>query len=502
MLYLLIKYTTLFLALNGNSNYPESGARKPNILFVIADDQSYPHASAYGSKMVSTPAFDYVAKQGSLFKNAYVTSPGCSPSRASILTGLYPWQVEEAGSHASSFSSKYICFPDMLKNAGYHIGYTGKGWAPGSWEVSGRKYNPAGPEYNSQTLNPPYSGISKIDYTSNFKQFLKERKEGQPFYFWMGTHEPHRPFENKAWMKQGYSLAQAQVPGFLPNNDTIKSDLLDYATEIGWFDSHLMNCINELKRIGEFDNTIIIVTADNGMSFPYAKANCTDAGIHVPLAICWGKKLRRDQVIEALVSSIDIAPTILAAVGLKAGKSMGGQSLLPLLNGNVKDYKSDVVYAGRERHSFSRYNNLGYPMRSVRWKNFLLVRNFHPERWPAGDPQEITKDGALNDAYYDIDDAPSKQYLIDHRQDPEITEYFKLAVGKRPEYELYDLKKDIDCRHNVAGEASYASVFASMKKKLNNKLVATKDTRIGKDPEVWETYPRLEGKMRNFPKDN
>ncbi|MGN6294527.1 MAG: sulfatase family protein [Chitinophagaceae bacterium] len=481
---------------------PIKETTRPNILFVISDDQSYPHSSIYGSRMVSTPGFDFVAKQGALFTKTYVTSPGCSPSRASILSGLYPWQVEEAGSHASSFSSKYTCFPDILKAAGYKIGYTGKGWGPGNWEVSGRSYNPAGPEYNKLTLTPPYKGISKIDYTGNFKQFLGERKKGEPFYFWVGTNEPHRPFERNAWIKAGYSLQNTQLPGFLPDNDSIRSDLQDYAVEISWFDTHLMNCINELKRIGELDNTIIIVTSDNGMSFPYAKANCTDAGIHVPLAICWGNRIKPNQVIETLVSTIDLAPTIISGVGLKADKTLSGQSLWPLLTGKPNDYKEDAVYAGRERHSFSRYNNLGYPMRSMRWNDMLLVHNFHPERWPAGDPMEISKDGTLELAYFDIDDAPSKKYLIDHRDELPIAPYFKAAMEKRPAYELYDLKKDVSCMHNLAGDPSYAGVLEKMKQKLSDKLRSTKDTRIGNDPEVWETYPRLEGKMRKFPSYN
>lgn len=121
---------------------------RPNILFVISDDQSYPHASAYGSPIAKTPAFDFIARNGWLFNNAFVTSPGSSPSRASILTGLYPWQIAEAGTHASSFPAEYKCFPDILAEAGYHVGCTGKGWGPGDWKISGRKHNPAGPEYN------------------------------------------------------------------------------------------------------------------------------------------------------------------------------------------------------------------------------------------------------------------------------------------------------------------------------------------------------------------
>lgn len=496
------KYLFLILSISFISLLPGNvfGLR-PNILFVISDDQSFPHASAYGSKMVSTPAFDRIANHGVLFTHAYVTSPGCSPSRASILTGLYPWQLEEAGSHASSFSTKYTCFPDILLDAGYDIGYTGKGWAPGNWEISGRPYNPAGKEFNTKTLVPPYSGISKIDYTANFKDFLSKRTAGKPFYFWMGTQEPHRPFDDNAWINSGFLLSKALVPGFLPNNETMRKDLMNYAAEITWFDKHLMNCIDELERIGEFENTIIIVTSDNGMAFPYAKANCTDAGIHVPLSICWGKKIRPQQVVQNLVSLVDIAPTILEATGLKPVQKLSGESLLGLLSGKQKSYRRDAVYAGRERHSFSRYNNMGYPMRSIRWGNYLLVRNFHPERWPAGDPKEITENGKLRDAFYDIDDAPSKQFLIDHKSNTDIASYFDLATQKRPEYELYDLKKDIACINNVANERSYAKTLTRMKKMLDNKLIQTKDSRMG-NPEVWETYPRLEGRSRVFPENN
>ena len=184
----------------GNSTPPPSvtpdPSSMPNILFVIADDQSYPHTSVYGCQMVSTPGFDRVARAGALFTNHYVTSPGSSPSRASILTGLYPWQIEEAGTHASSFPAKYPCFPETLQGAGYFIGYTGKGWSPGKWDVSGRPFNPAGPAYNDKKLTPPYSGISKTDYAENFKAFLKEREEGQPFCFWLGGNEPHRAYQS------------------------------------------------------------------------------------------------------------------------------------------------------------------------------------------------------------------------------------------------------------------------------------------------------------------
>jgi uncharacterized sulfatase len=192
-------------------------AQKPNILLAIADDQSYPHTSIYGTAGVKTPAFDRVAREGVLFKNAFVQSPGCSPSRAALLTGRYPWQVEHAGTHASYFSTKYVVYPDILENEGYFVGFTGKGWGPGDWASSGRTRNPAGPEFNERTLDPPANGISNIDYVGNFEEFLEERPAESPFCFWYGGKEPHRSYEEGSGLAKGKTLEEASVPGFLPD---------------------------------------------------------------------------------------------------------------------------------------------------------------------------------------------------------------------------------------------------------------------------------------------
>jgi uncharacterized sulfatase len=262
-----------------------------------------------------------------------------------------------------------------------------------------------------------------------------------------------------------------------------------------------MNCIEELRRIGELDNTIIIVTSDNGMSFPHAKANCYDDGIHVPLAICWGNNIKGNQVIDALVSAIHIAPTIFDLTDVKIAHPLSGTSLRPLMQGKKKDYKIEAVFAGRERHSYSRYDNLGYPVRAIRWGDFLLVHNFKPYLYPAGDPKTINEQGALENAYYDIDDCPSKTFIIENSENQDIKPYFDAAVAKRPEFELFDLKKDRHCMNNVAANKKYEQILAKMEKMLHEKLVETNDSRIGSNPDIWESYPRLEGKMRNFPEE-
>jgi uncharacterized sulfatase len=501
-----IKYTTFLFPAIGLGMPSCAGIplqeTKPNILFIIADDISYPYMSAYGSKMVSTPGFDYIASRGTLFGNAYVTSPGSSPSRASMLTGLYPWQLEEAGTHASSFPAQYETYPDILANIGYHIGYTGKAWLPGDWQISGRKHNPAGIEYNEHRLEPPYTGISRIDYTANFKAFLDEREEGQPFCFWLGTLEPHRPFEKDSWKKAGLSLADAEVPDFLPDTEAIRGDLLDFAVEIAWLDAHITNSINILKEIGEFDNTIIIVTGDNGMAFPRAKANLYNAGINVPLAICWGDNIKPHQVTEALVSLVDIFPTLMEAVGIETNTKYSGKSLLPLLKGSETNHFHQAIFAGRERHSHARHDNKGYPMRAVRTDDFMLIHNFHPDRFPAGDPQEILENGTLGEmhqAYTDIDASPSKDELLNNRTNPLIEKYFLAATAKRPEFELFCMKTDRNCMNNLAANPDYAETLAEMKKILHNKLRETNDPRMGDNPDIWETYPRLVGRSRAFP---
>ena len=122
-------------------------AKRPNILSVISDDQSYPHASAYGCRGIRTPGFARVAKRGVLFRTCIAGSPGCSPSRATVLTGRYHWMLEHAGTHASKFDSKYATFPDLLEKAGYWVGYTGKGWGPGNYRDGGFARNPAGPVF-------------------------------------------------------------------------------------------------------------------------------------------------------------------------------------------------------------------------------------------------------------------------------------------------------------------------------------------------------------------
>ena len=453
----------------------ETVAKRPNILFAIADDQSWAHTQAF-SNLIKRPAYDRVAAKGVVFENAYCAAPQCSPSRAALLTGRNIWQLEEAGVHASYFPKKFQCYPELLQQVGYHVGYTGKGWGPGDYLTSGRTLNPAGQRWSKRTNKVPAKGISRTDYAANFSDFFAARKEGEPFCFWYGAHEPHRAYEFMSGAKAGEkSISDVNVPSFMPDNETVRHDILDYVYEIEWFDTHLGRILDMLEKAGELDNTLIIVTADNGMPFPRAKANVYEFGTHVPLVMCWGNEFKQAR-IKNPVSLISIAPTILEAAGVEKPETVEAISLMPVLLG-VK-LNMPPVFTGRERHTHARENNWTYPCRAVRSGNLMLIRNFKPERWPAGNP-----DG--KGGYYDIDGCPSKGEVLKHEK------FKQLAVGKRPEFELYDVVKDPCCLKNLAGNKEFTPELEKMTKLLMSTLKEQGDPRLHDRGDIFESYPRV-----------
>ena len=264
----------------------------------IADDWSYGHAGAYGCRWIKTPAFDRVASEGVLFRNAFTNNPKCSPCRASFLTGRNSWQLDEACNHFGVFPARWPVYPDLLEQAGYLVGFTGKGWGPGDFRSGGFKRNPAGPEFNRRSLRPPHRGVAAADYAGNFGDFLSGRKPGQPFCFWFGGHEPHRDYEDGVGRRSGKDPRSVVLPAYYPDSDLIRNDMLDYAVEVEWFDAMLGRIIAKLEEIGELDDTLILVTSDHGMPFPRVKGQIYEQGVHLPLAVRWGRRAgkgRRDR---------------------------------------------------------------------------------------------------------------------------------------------------------------------------------------------------------------
>jgi N-sulfoglucosamine sulfohydrolase len=438
--------------------------KQPNILFAISDDQSYLHTSAAGCRAVSTPTFDRVARSGIRFTHSFCSSPSCTPSRGAILTGQHFWRLEEGGNLWSSLPTKFSVYPEMLEAAGYHIGLQGKGWGPGDFKAGGRTRNPAGPNYK------------------DFKTFFDSRPQDKPFCFWFGSTDPHRPYDKGAGQKAGIKLDDIEVPPWLPDNPTIREDLADYLSEIQRFDRDVGAILSIIEKAGELENTLIVITSDNGMPFPRAKTNLYDSGTRMPLAVSWPAAIPGGRVVDDFVSHTDFAPTFLEAAGLPVPASMTGRSLLPLLKskgaGQVEKAR-DHVFTGRERHTQMRAGGVGYPMRAVRTREFLYIRNYEPDRWPSGDPPH----------FGDIDNGLSKEFVATHIDGPEYAKFYQLACAKRPSEELYDLRQDPAQQVNVASVTKYAVNKQKMAKMLHDYLARMDDPRGTGSKVVWDTSP-------------
>lgn len=459
---------------------PPQAPKRPNILLVIADDWSANHAGAYGCRWIRTPNFDRVAKEGVLFANAFTNNPKCSPCRASLLTGRNTWQLEEAMCHNGVFPAKWPVYPDVLEKAGYLVGHTGKGWGPGDFKAGGFKRNPAGPGYQQFKEKPPLQGMGNTDLARNFDAFLKAREPGQPFCFWVGSHEPHRAYEEGSGRRAGRDLASVVLPAYYPDSDTIRSDLLDYAMEVERFDAELGKVLDRLEKTGEIDDTLILVTSDHGMPFPRVKGQIYEAGFHLPLAVRWGRHVKPGRVVEDFVNVRDFAPTFLEAAGVEAPGSMTGRSFLDVLrseaSGKVAPTRNRMV-VGKERHDLGRPNDQGYPVRALRTPEYLYVVNYEPDRWPVGNPET---------SYPNCDNGPTKT-LITFRFD----DYYRLCFGKRPAEELYRVGTDPDCVKNLVADPALREVKAGLRAEMESLLRKDEDPRMFGRGEVFESYKYL-----------
>jgi uncharacterized sulfatase len=238
------------------------------------------------------------------------------------------------------------------------------------------------------------------------------------------------------------------------------------------------------------------------------------------MAIRYPAEFPGGRKVDDPVSFVDLAPTIVEITGTspEGMLPMSGESILGTLRsekqGSVNDARKYVL-AGRERHSSSRFRNWGYPQRVIRSREYIYIWNIRHERWPAGAPQKYDPEdpGVLlgmygldehgkylpQSAFTDIDDCPTKTYIIENHLDAEIRRYFDLAHAKRPEFELYNVQTDPDCLINLAGEAGYEAIETELRNALMKVLTDTRDPRVvGPDTEIFDSYPRY-SRMRDFP---
>ena len=487
MKFLTAKLNTLGLLMLGLLCGFASADERPNILFCISDDQSYMHTGANGDPVVQTPAFDRVAREGLRYVHAFCDAPTCGPSRSAILTGQAIWRLEEAGNIHSTLPAKFATYTDLLANAGYSVGYTGKGWSPGRLEPGGRTVNPAGQAFQKRTLKTPFKAMRDTDYAGNFEDFLEQVPEGQPFCFWLGTSEPHRGFQSGAGKLTGKDPAKAVVPRIFPDNEIVRNDILDYLVEVEHFDQMVAKAIATIEARGELDNTIVVITSDHGMPFPRAKASLYDAGSRIPLAIRWPEGIRQSgRVVTGFVNLSDLAPTFLEAVGLEIPSSMTGLSLMDTF-GRRLAYEREAAFIAMERHDGCRQGGKGYPCRAIRTQDYLYIYNFEPTRWPSGSPDPSVCARAI--PFGEIDSSPTKTFMMQHRNEHEVARLAELAFGMRPAEELYDLKNDPHQMVNLAGSVELAQTQALLRSQLFERLQKTQDPRVVGGKVEWDYYP-------------
>lgn len=482
--------------------------RRPNILFAFGDDYGR-YASIYGEKesdnaickLISTPNFDRIAKEGVLFSNAHVPAPSSTPCRSSVLSGQYFWRTGYGAIlQGAEWDMSIPSFPLLLQDDGYHIGYTYKVWSPGKvhdapYGGNKNKYQAHGNKFCrfSQNVSAvPKSEMEEAkqmlynEVAANFEEFLAARPDDAPFCYWWGPTNTHREWEKgsgqNVWGINPDDL-KGILPACLPDEPAIREDFADYLGEVLAFDHGLGILLDILERKGELDNTIIVVSGDHGIpGFPRAKTNLYNLGTTVPLAIRYPKSIPGNRVAEDVINLMDLCPTFLDFAGLKPPAVMTGQSLKPLLEnekeGQIEENRTFVV-TGRERHvAAAREGRLPYPMRAVVTADYKYIRNFEPSRMPIG---TYDKD------FKDLDKGPTKVWFMKNYFQKRYARYMTLAFGKRPYEELYDLRKDPWEVNNIAQDDHYCQVLRDLSEKLDSVLTITGDPRIQKGKCVFDS---------------
>ena len=372
-------------------------------------------------------------------------------------------------------------FPNLLSESGYHVGHFRKSWGPGNldnWKDHRFKH-PAG------------NGFKSVD------QFFEQWDQAKPFCFWFGAYDPHRGYKQGTGKKSGLDLDRIKLFAHFPDHPTVRSDVADYYFEVQRFDREFGQVLKRIEAMGQLDNTLVIVTGDHGMPFPRCKSNLYDSGVRVPMAVMWNRRISPGRIVTDFVSTTDLAPTILQAAGEKVPREMTGKSWMKIFasskSGRVSPGR-DQVYFGKERHVLCQEapDTGGTPMRAIRNDNYLFIRNFRPDRWPAGTPnhRRATIPGVW---LGDCDNGPTKSYMVDNQDlDEDHRRKYQLSFGKRPEFELYDLQKDPDQMVNVADKEMYQPVVRNLNRKLTSKLRHTSDPRIvGNAESLFEEPPYL-----------
>ena len=430
-------------------NKTEAREARPNFVLCIADDVSVDDFGCYGHPTIQTPNIDRLAADGLRFENAYLTISSCSPTRTSIITGRYPHNTGAPELHMkrSPHLGQLPQFPHELRKAGYYTTHVGK------WHYNGDVTK----SFDSRTNSYPSGGEKLVPA-------LQQRPKDKPFFLWFGSHDAHRGWDMP--LKQGpHDADDVQVPPYHVDGEKTRVDLAQYYNEVHRFDANIGRVVDELKRQGVYENTVVMVIADNGRPFPRDKTWLYDSGIRTPLVIHWPAGIAKPAVVKSLASVLDLGPTILQAADVDRPASLQGVSLLPLIEDPSAKVR-DFVFAERNWHTQRHHERL------VRHGDYIYIRNNLPELV------------GLNIAHYAKDrkgkyGGKPRAYseLIDHWRAGKANKAQEDVVRQpRPKEMLFDVTDDPHQLENLADDPRYAEKLHLLRAALDQWAEQTGDT--------------------------
>lgn len=418
--------------------------KRPNIVLIIADDLGSEDSGPYGCQGVRTPGLDRMAKEGMKFTEAFNTCSSCSPSRCSIITGRYPHNTGAERLHMP-LPKERITFVEKLREAGYWTAQAGK-WHLGPFVED--RFDLVLQNFVEKGIRADGSGCEM------WESVLKGRPKDKPFFLWLAAHDPHRPWAEDT-LASPHKPEDAKVPPFLPDGLPTRQELASYYDEISRLDSYVGNFMEALKREGLQDDTVVFFITDNGRPFPRCKTSVYDSGIQSPLLVCWPGRVAPGSECASLVSSVDLAPTILELAGLTSPSEFQGRSFARLLE-KPEETIREKVFAEHNWHDFAACE------RAVRTKQFKYIRNFWPDL-----PGTPPIDAARGKTYEEM------RRLRDAGQLP--PEQMGCFLAPRPAEELYDVQADPQELKNLAEDPKYADTLKDLRVQLDVWRTETKD---------------------------
>ena len=416
-------------------------AEPPNIILIIADDMNWDDCGAYGHPNIKTPNIDQLAEDGLRFERAYLTASSCSPSRASIITGLYPHNTGAEQLHWAIPPGK-TTFVQALKAGGYFTAAAGK-WHMGQhirdhFEVI-HEANKAGFQLPTGTEeNPPKMIASEPSGCEHWITTLQARPKDRPFFMWLAALDPHREYDEGVILDSPHLLTDVVVPPYLPNIPAVREDLRKYYDEIGRLDAYVGEVVAELDAQGISENTVIIFMSDNGRPFPRDKTTLYEGGIKTPFLVKWPKVVAPRSITKSLISAIDIAPTILDMAEVPVPSSFEGLSFIKTLKDPEWETRK-FAYAEDHWHD---YEDHGRAVFTHEWK---LIRNDYYDL--AGTPSA------------DVGRSPTYKAMKEWQQQNRLNDAQLATFRKpRPPYELYNLVNDPNELHNLAYDSAYIEI--------------------------------------------